>query len=139
MRYTTEMQNNLTSRIKRWAKQLKADISALNLAYRDKRTPVYAKILPVLVVGYALSPIDLIPDFIPVLGFLDDAIILPVLIWLTVRLIPPEVMADCRERAKSPGTDKKRKSYIVAAVIILIWLLVLSAVAMTIKKYSLER
>lgn len=133
------MQNNLTSRIKRWAKQLKADISALNLAYRDKRTPVYAKILPVLVVGYALSPIDLIPDFIPVLGFLDDAIILPVLIWLAVRLIPPEVMVDCRERAKSPETDKKRKNYIVAAVIILIWLLVLSAVAMTIKKYSFER
>lgn len=99
---------HLRNRIKLWAKQLKMDIFALRLAYQDKRTPRYAKILPVIIVAYALSPLDLIPDFIPVLGFIDDAIVLPALIWLAIRLIPPEIMADCREKAKSPATGKKR-------------------------------
>jgi Uncharacterized conserved protein len=133
------MPNNLISRIKRWAKQLIMNISTLWLAYQDKRTPGYAKILPIIIVGYAFSPIDLIPDFIPVLGFIDDAIILPALIWFAIQLIPSEVMADCREKVKTLEVDKKQKSYVVAAVIILFWLALLGVIAMAVIKFLLKR
>lgn len=134
MRHTAEMSNNLVTKIKLWANQLKRSISALRLAYQDKRTPGYAKILPVIIVGYAFSPIDLIPDFIPVLGFVDDAIILPALIWLAIRLIPSKIMEDCREKAKTIETDTKQKNYAVAAAIILLWLAILWAVITAIIK-----
>ena len=81
------------------ARQLKAEVYALYLAYRDPRVPWYAKVLAACVVGYALSPIDLIPDFIPVLGYLDDLVLIPLGIALTLRLIPPEVLDECRARA----------------------------------------
>ncbi|MDD9148330.1 YkvA family protein [Sporolactobacillus sp. CQH2019] len=128
------MMNNLISRIRLWARQMKMNISALWLAYQDKRTPGYAKILPIIIVGYAFSPIDLIPDFIPVLGFVDDAIVLPALIWLAIRLIPSEIMEDCRERAQKLETDKEPKNYVVSAVIVLFWLAILSAAAVAIIK-----
>ncbi len=86
--------------LRRWAKSIKRDIYALWLAARDKRTPWYAKLIALLVAGYAISPIDLIPDFIPVLGYLDDVIIVPLGIMLAVRLIPKPLMAELREKAQ---------------------------------------
>ncbi|MBN2304992.1 MAG: DUF1232 domain-containing protein [Anaerolineae bacterium] len=88
----------------RWqarARQLKTNLHALALAYRDPRTPRIARLWVALVVGYAFSPLDLIPDPIPVLGYLDDLILLPVGIWLALRLIPPDVLADCRAQVQA--------------------------------------
>ena len=89
----------LTDRLKDWARIIKRDVHALYLAGRDPRVPWYAKVLAVMVAAYALSPIDLIPDFIPVLGYLDDVILLPLGIILVVRLVPPDIMAEHRELA----------------------------------------
>lgn len=82
--------------LKERAKQLKIDIPAVFIALRKKETPIIAKIVAWITIVYALSPIDLVPDFIPILGYLDDVIILPFLIALTVRLIPPDMFAECR-------------------------------------------
>ena len=85
--------------IRLWAKRIKQDAVMLWFAYRDPRTPWLPKLICMLAVAYALSPIDLIPDFIPVLGFIDDAILLPAMIWLAVRLLPKEVVTECRQLA----------------------------------------
>lgn len=106
------------------AKQLKTDIPAVFLALKRCETPWHAKLLAGLTVGYALSPIDLIPDFIPVLGYLDDLIILPAMVALTVRLIPAEVMAECRAEASELWKDGKPKRWYYAIPIVLVWLLV---------------
>lgn len=90
----------LIEKVKVWAKQLKEDVWALYYAYRDPRVPWYAKILAIVVVAYAFSPIDLIPDFIPILGFLDDIILLPLGIWLSIQMIPKEVFVECKQKAK---------------------------------------
>ena len=87
--------------LRRWARQLKRDVLALWFARRHPQTPWHAKALGAFVVAYALSPVDLIPDFIPVLGFVDDVILLPGLIWLTLRLLPPQVLADSRDKAQA--------------------------------------
>jgi uncharacterized membrane protein YkvA (DUF1232 family) len=105
--------------------QLKREIAALYLASRHPKTPWYAKVLAVLIIGYALSPIDLIPDFIPVLGYLDDLVLIPAGIALLVRIIPGDVLAECRSKAKSDLVSRKSKSWIAGAVIVLIWLLAL--------------
>jgi uncharacterized membrane protein YkvA (DUF1232 family) len=96
----------MLSRIKTWARNLKRDSHAVYLASRDPRVPWYAKILAVAVAAYALSPIDLIPDFIPVIGYLDDLVIVPLGIWLVVSLIPGDVMAECRAKATRPGSAR---------------------------------
>ncbi len=88
----------MIGQIKAWAKRLKRDGFTLALAIRDPCTPWYAKALAIAAVAYAVSPIDLIPDFIPILGFVDDAILLPGMIWLALHLIPQAVVADCRAR-----------------------------------------
>lgn len=106
------------------AKQLKTNIPAVFLALKRRETPWIAKLLAGLTVGYALSPIDLIPDFIPVLGYLDDLIILPALIALTCRLIPAEVMEECRAEAEGMWRDGKPKRWYYAVPIVLIWLLI---------------
>ena len=111
--------------VKSWkekAKQLKTDTYALYLAYKDPRVPWYAKVFIAAIVAYALSPIDLIPDFIPVLGYLDDLIIIPAGISLSLKMIPKEVLEECREKAKSEPINSKSK-WIVAFIIVLIWLL----------------
>src|SRR5512141_3448314 len=90
---------SLSSRLRAWARAIQADALTLWYAARHPRTPVLAKALAAGLVVYALSPIDLIPDFIPVLGLLDDALLLPLLILLVVRLMPADVFADCRARA----------------------------------------
>lgn len=92
---------SITAKLKQRAKQLTADIPAVFLAMKDKRTPLLAKILAAIAVAYALSPIDLIPDFIPVIGYLDDVLLLPILIVAAVKLIPSPVWADCKQRAEN--------------------------------------
>ncbi|MBA4289571.1 MAG: hypothetical protein C0439_11450 [Pseudomonas sp.] len=111
-------------KIKVWARRLKQDVVAIWFACKDSRTPRLAKAVAIFTVGYALSPIDLIPDFIPVLGFVDDAIILPALIWLLLRMIPSEVMADCRAKAERflASGNGKPVSRLGAAVIVVLWL-----------------
>ena len=84
---------------RQWARRIKQDAVMLWFAYKDPRTPWLPKIISMLAVAYALSPIDLIPDFVPVLGFLDDAVLLPAMIWLAVRLLPDEVVTACRQLA----------------------------------------
>ncbi|MGN0682858.1 MAG: YkvA family protein [Oscillospiraceae bacterium] len=110
--------------LKQRAKRLKKDIPAVFLALKHKETPVIAKILAAVTVGYALSPIDLIPDFIPVLGYLDDLILLPAMVALTVKLIPPEVLSECREKSENLWTDGKPKKWYYAIPIVLLWLLI---------------
>lgn len=111
--------------LKERAKKLKTDIPAVFLAFRHKSTPLGAKILAGITVGYALSPIDLIPDFIPVLGYLDDILLLPALIALTVRLIPAEIMEECKKNAEDMWKNGKPKKWYYAIPIILIWLLLI--------------
>ncbi len=105
-------------------KQLKNELHAIYLAYRDRRTPWYAKALIALIVAYALSPIDLIPDFIPVLGYLDDLLIVPGGIYLALKMIPKGVMAECREKARTEPLSSKER-WAGAVIVILIWLLAL--------------
>ena len=120
--------------IKDRAKQLKTDIPAVFLALKRKETPWYAKLLAGLTVGYALSPIDLIPDFIPVLGYLDDLIILPALVALTIRLIPQEVIAECRAQAGELWKDGKPKRWYYAIPIVIVWLLVVFLIVRAVVK-----
>ena len=110
--------------LKERAKKLKTDIPAVFLALKRRETPWYAKLLAGVTVAYALSPIDLIPDFIPVLGYLDDLIILPALVALTIRLIPAEVMAQCRAEAEGMWQSGKPVKWYYALPIVLVWLLV---------------
>jgi uncharacterized membrane protein YkvA (DUF1232 family) len=107
--------------LKRWARGLVLDVHAVYLAAGDPRVPWYAKILAAAVAGYALSPIDLIPDFIPVLGYVDDLIIVPLGLWLVVSLIPAEVMAEYRIKAKQAG--QRPRSRLAAVAIVAIWIL----------------
>ncbi|MCG2777399.1 MAG: DUF1232 domain-containing protein [Desulfobacterales bacterium] len=114
--------------IERWKQKLrhlKIEIYALYLAYRDPRVPWYAKAFVALVVGYAFSPIDLIPDFIPVLGYLDDLVLIPLGVAVAIKMIPEKVMDDCRIRAKEMMGKKKPINRIAAVVIICNWLILL--------------
>ena len=110
----------MLARVKNWAKDLKRDAIALFLAARDPRTPWYAKALAGLVAAYALSPIDLIPDFIPVVGYLDDLILVPSGIWAVVRLIPVDLMREFR--AEAARLEARPKSRAGAAFVIAAWL-----------------
>ena len=109
--------------LKAWARALKGEVVVLYFAARDAHTPLAAKIIAVLVVAYALSPIDLIPDFIPVLGLLDDLILLPIGISLALKLVPPEVLNDARARAEV-ALEKPRRylSMATTVVIVTVWL-----------------
>jgi uncharacterized membrane protein YkvA (DUF1232 family) len=110
----------MLSRIKTWARHLKRDAHAIYLASRDPRVPWYAKALAIAVAAYALSPIDLIPDFIPVIGYLDELLILPLGIWLVVWLIPDGIMAEYRARANEAG--QRPASRAGMAAILLLWM-----------------
>ncbi len=111
---------------KQRARRLKGETYALYLAYRDPRTPWYARIVAAVVVGYAFSPIDLIPDFIPVLGYVDDLILVPFGIWLALKMIPPEVMAESQARAQESLANSKPVNRAAAVVIVAIWLLLVA-------------
>jgi uncharacterized membrane protein YkvA (DUF1232 family) len=104
------------------AGRLKKEVYALYLAYRDSRTPWYGKAFAALVIAYAFSPIDLIPDPIPVLGYLDDLILLPLGIALVLRLIPAPVMAECRVKAQERLDSGHPVNWIAAAVIVCVWI-----------------
>jgi uncharacterized membrane protein YkvA (DUF1232 family) len=121
-------EERLLGRWKRRARQLKVETYALYLAYRDPRVPWYAKLFAAGVVGYALSPIDLIPDFIPVLGYLDDLVIVPLGVALVLKMIPGPVMEECRQKAQEVLDQDKPGNWVAAAVIVAIWLLVLALV-----------
>jgi len=114
--------SNVWQQWKDRARALKREVVALWLAYRDPRTPWGAKLLAALVVAYAFSPIDLIPDFIPVVGYLDDLILLPLGVALALKMIPAEVMADARARADKALAEGKPVNYWAAAVIVAIWI-----------------
>jgi uncharacterized membrane protein YkvA (DUF1232 family) len=106
-------------KLKDWARTIKHDVHAIYLAARDPRTPWFAKVLALCVAGYALSPIDLIPDFIPVFGYLDDVVIVPLGILAVVKMIPPNVLAEHRAAAALAG--ERPVSRTAAAVIICVW------------------
>jgi uncharacterized membrane protein YkvA (DUF1232 family) len=110
----------MLARIKTWARKLKRDSHAIYLASRDPRVPWYAKALAITVAAYALSPIDLIPDFIPVIGYLDDLFIVPLGIWLVVSLIPDEIMVECRAKADAAAQRPVSKAGMIA--IIVMWI-----------------
>ncbi len=107
------------------SKQLRSEVHALYLASKHPRTPWYAKTFAALIIGYALSPIDLIPDFIPVIGYIDDLIIVPAGISVLIKMIPKEILEECREQALSQSNGKKRSNWAAALIIVLIWLLVI--------------
>lgn len=111
--------------LKERAEQLKTDIPAIFMAMKDRETPLAAKIFAGLTIIYALSPIDLIPDFIPVLGYLDDLIILPLLAAMTIRLIPKDVFDRCREKSAGLWEDGKPKKWYYALPIAIVWLVII--------------
>ncbi len=108
-------------KIKAWAKNIKRQIFILYFAYKDDRVPWYAKLFTVCVVAYAFSPIDLIPDFIPVLGYLDDLIIVPLGIIFALKMIPNSVISDCEVKAEEMMKNGKPQNWIVGSLIMLIW------------------
>jgi uncharacterized membrane protein YkvA (DUF1232 family) len=108
---------------KQRARELQTEVYAMYLAYRDPRVPWYARIFAACVVAYAFSPIDLIPDPIPVLGYLDDLVLIPLGVIVAVRMIPPPVLAECREQAREVMKQGKPVNRAAAVVIIAIWVL----------------
>jgi uncharacterized membrane protein YkvA (DUF1232 family) len=121
----------LTQRWKQWAGQLKIEVYAIYVAYRDPRVPWVARVFAACVVAYAFSPLDLIPDPIPILGYVDDLILIPLGIKLALSMIPAEVMAESREKAREIMRQGKPVNRAVAAVIVVIWLL-LAALIITV-------
>jgi len=113
-------------KIQIWAKQLKRDALVLWFALKNPQTPFLAKVVAFVTVAYALSPIDLIPDFIPVLGYIDDIILIPILVWITLKLVPDGVMIQSRQQAQEWLTlnQSKPKSHLGLVIVLAIWLLV---------------
>lgn len=107
---------------KQRARRLKVEIYTIYMAYRDPRVPRYARIFAACLVAYAFSPIDLVPDFIPVLGYLDDLVLIPLGISLALKMIPRQVLQECRQKALEAAGQGKPVSRAAAALIILIWL-----------------
>jgi len=104
------------------SQQVKTEVYALYLAYKDTRTPWYARVFTAMVVGYAFSPIDLIPDPIPIMGYLDDLVLIPLGAYLAVKMIPPQVMQESRAKAKEVIAQGKPVNKVAAAVIVLVWI-----------------
>ena len=112
-------------RLKDWTRAIKRDVHALYLAARDPRTPWFAKAFALAIAAYALSPIDLIPDFIPVLGYLDEVTLLPLVIALAIRLVPPDVMAE--HRIAAANAESRPVTQAGAAFVVTLWLLAVGA------------
>jgi uncharacterized membrane protein YkvA (DUF1232 family) len=108
---------------KRRARQLSAQTYALYLAYRHPRTPWYAKVFAALVVGYVFSPIDPIPDFLPGVGLLDEMVVLPIGVLIAAKMIPQEVLEECKEKGREVAEGEKPVSRVAAAVVVTVWLL----------------
>jgi uncharacterized membrane protein YkvA (DUF1232 family) len=111
------------NKLKQRARQLKSQLNVLYLAYRDPRVPWFAKIFTICVVAYAFSPVDLIPDFIPILGYLDDLIIIPLGIVLALKMIPQPVLEEYRMKAEERMNEQKPKNWITGSIFIMIWVL----------------
>ena len=114
-------------KVEKWrrrARELRTETHALYLAIKDPRVPWYAKLSALCVVAYAFSPVDLIPDFIPVLGYLDDLIVVPLGIALTIKMIPSEVLVECRAKAQAKVVQSKALGWVGATLIIAVWILV---------------
>ncbi|MCT8975164.1 YkvA family protein [Clostridium sp. CX1] len=127
------MENKLKDRFRIWfstikqkSKKIKEEIGALYFAYKRPDVPFYAKLVSILVVGYALSPIDLIPDFIPILGYLDDLILLPLGIAFAIKLIPSNIMNECRQQLENIFSEGKPQNWIAGGIIICIWIIIVS-------------
>ena len=126
----------ILERWKREVKRLRIETYALYLAYRDPRVPWYAKAVTAIVVGYAFSPIDLIPDFIPVLGYLDDLVLVPLGIALALRLIPPGILDEYRDESRDLVASGGPKSRAAAAVIVGVWVLAIAlSVSLAVKLF----
>lgn len=128
---TPEPRPGPAARLRRWARTLKRDGLTLWFALRHRGTPWWAKAVAWFVVAYALSPIDLVPDFIPVLGYLDDVLLLPGLIWLVLRCLPPAVRDECRAQAEEwlAAERGRPRSRWGAALVVAVWLLLLAGAA----------
>ena len=127
--------SELIDKWKARARQLKTEVYALYLAYKDPRTPWYAKVFVAVVVGYAFSPIDLIPDPIPILGYLDDLVLIPLGVYLAVKMIPKPVLEECRMNANRLMAQGKPVNKTAAVIIVLIWILVALAVGVAIYRW----
>jgi uncharacterized membrane protein YkvA (DUF1232 family) len=125
---------SLLASLRHRSSELKAWTYTLYLAYRDPRVSWPTRVVTLAVVAYAFSPLDLIPDFIPVLGYLDDLILVPLGIALAIRLIPPDVLADCRARAAETIDAKRPTNWVAAGVIVVIWLLALAVAALAVAR-----
>lgn len=112
----------MIDKIKTWAKQLKRKVFVLYFAYKDNRTPWYVKAFAICVVAYAFSPIDLIPDFIPILGYLDDVILVPLGVALALKMIPNAVIQECTVKAEDRLKNGKPQNWLVGSLIILVWI-----------------
>jgi uncharacterized membrane protein YkvA (DUF1232 family) len=112
-------------KLKTWARQLKRKVFVLYFAYKDNRTPWYAKVFAICVVAYAFSPIDLIPDFIPILGYLDDIILIPLGVTFALKIIPKSVIQECTVQAEERMKNGKLKNWLVGSLIMLVWIVVI--------------
>lgn len=126
------MKNKLNETFKTWLqmfkikiRKIKSELGALYLAYKRPDVPIYAKLVSILVVGYALSPIDLIPDFIPVFGYLDDLILVPLGIAFAIKLIPINIMNECRQQSENNFKAERPKNWIAGGIIICIWIIII--------------
>ncbi len=119
----------MLKRLKNLAASIKRDGLALWFAYRDPRTPIFARLLCIGIVAYALSPIDLIPDFVPILGYLDELILMPLAIWFVLQLIPGEVIGESRQKADDwlRARKPKPRNWLGAAIIVALWILLIWA------------
>lgn len=118
-------ERTLNQSLKQWARELKNNVMVMYFAMKHPETPVYAKVFAAIIVGYALSPIDLIPDFIPILGYVDEVILLPMGIALAIKMIPPKVFEACREEAKNNPPPAKPVMWVGAGVIVMLWTMAL--------------
>ena len=135
MGLTKACRNDMLESWKQRAGKFKVQTYALYLAYRDPRTPWYASAWAAIVVAYAFSPIDLIPDFIPILGYLDDLILIPVGVALALKMIPPEVMGEAQEKARQAEGAGRSVGWAAAAVIIILWLLLAAGAILLILRF----
>lgn len=122
-------------KLKAWAKQLKRKIFILFFAYKHNHTPWYAKVFAVCVVAYAFSPIDLIPDFIPILGYLDDVILVPLGVMIALKMMPPSVILECTVKAEERMKNSKPKNWTVGILIILVWIAAIAWVSLITYRY----
>lgn len=125
------MGNTVNKKFKDWfsgfkvkVKKIKKELGALYLAYKRPDVPFYAKLVSILVVGYALSPIDIVPDFIPILGYLDDLILLPMGIAFAIKLIPKDIMEECRQQSENIFKEGKPKNWIAGGIIASLWVVI---------------